>query len=121
MGKLNTNSNGYIIAYASGLVLIVAFLLAGVYQALKPLSDANVEIDKKSQILKSLNIRDIDDAMVAKFAEVVEADQIIDIKANVLKEGKEQVNDGFRVDKISENEMPLYICKSMVKPSTSFL
>ena len=113
MGKLNTNSNGYIIAYASGLVLIVAFLLAGVYQALKPLSDANVEIDKKSQILKSLNIRDIDDndAIVAKFAEVVEADQIIDIKANVLKEGKEQVNDGFRVDKISENEMPLYICK----------
>lgn len=113
MGKINTNSNGYIMLYASVLVLVVAFLLAGVYQVLKPLSDANVEIDKKSQILKSLNIRDIEDndAVVAKYAEVVEADQIIDINANVVKDGKEKVNDGFRVEKFSENEMPLYICK----------
>lgn len=113
MGKINTNSNGYIMLYASVLVLVVAFLLAGVYQALKPLSDANVEIDKKSQILKSLNIRDIEDndSIVAKYAEVVEADQVIDINANVVKEGKEKVNDGFRVEKFSENEMPLYVCK----------
>lgn len=113
MGKINTNSNGYIIAYASALVLIVAFLLAGVYQALKPLSDANVEIDKKSQILKSLNIRDINDndAIVAKYAEVVEADQIIDSLAVVLKEGKEKVNNGFKKNDIAKDSLPLYICK----------
>ena len=40
--KLNTNSNSYIIIYSAILVVIVAFLLAFVYQALKPMQDANV-------------------------------------------------------------------------------
>ena len=40
--KLTTNSNTYIIIYSAVLVVIVAFLLAFVYQALKPMQDANV-------------------------------------------------------------------------------
>ena len=113
MGKFNTNSNGYIIAYASVLVLIVAFLLAFVYQALKPLSDANVEIDKKNQILKSLNIRDLDnnDAIVAKYDEVVEADQVIDANAAIVKDGQNKDDDGFKIDKLSSENLPLYVCK----------
>ena len=51
MSKLNTNSNTYIIIYSAVLVVIVAFLLAFVYQALKPMQDANVELDVKKQIL----------------------------------------------------------------------
>ena len=70
--KLNTNSNSYIIVYSAVLVVIVAFLLAFVYQALKPRQDANVELDIKKQILYSLNIRDLDGAEAeAKYAEVV--------------------------------------------------
>lgn len=61
MGKLNTNSNAYIIIYSTVLVVIVAFLLAFVFQALKPMQDANVLLDKKKQILNSLNLRDLDD------------------------------------------------------------
>ena len=38
--KLNTNSNSYIIIYSAILVVIVAFLLAFVYQALKPMQEA---------------------------------------------------------------------------------
>ena len=53
--KLNTNSNSYIIIYSAILVVIVAFLLAFVYQALKPMQDANVALDVKKQILYSLN------------------------------------------------------------------
>ena len=72
MSKLNTNSNAYIIIYSTILVVIVAFLLAFVYQALKPMQDANVELDVKKQILYSLNIRDLDGAEAeAKYAEVV--------------------------------------------------
>ena len=48
--KLNTNSNAYIIIYSSVLVIIVAFLLAFVYQALKPMQDANVALDMKKQM-----------------------------------------------------------------------
>ena len=70
--KLNTNSNAYIIIYSAILVVIVAFLLAFVYQALKPMQDANVALDVKKQILYSLNIRDLDgSAAEAKYAEVV--------------------------------------------------
>ena len=70
--KLNTNSNAYIIIYSAILVVIVAFLLAFVYQALKPMQDANVALDVKKQILYSLNIRDLDGAEAeAKYAEVV--------------------------------------------------
>ena len=58
MAKLNTNSNAYTIIYASVLVIIVAFLLAFVASALKPTQDANVALDKKKQILASLNLRD---------------------------------------------------------------
>ena len=70
--KLNTNSNAYIIIYSAILVVIVAFLLAFVYKALKPMQDANVELDVKKQVLYSLNIRDLDgSAAEAKYAELV--------------------------------------------------
>ena len=70
--KLNTNSNSYIIIYSAILVVIVAFLLAFVYQALKPMQDANVALDVKKQILYSLNIRGLDGAEAeAKYKEVV--------------------------------------------------
>ena len=77
--KLNTNSNAYIIIYSAILVVIVAFLLAFVYQALKPMQDANVALDVKKQILYSLNIRDLDgSAAEAKYAEVVKEEKDMD-------------------------------------------
>ena len=56
---LNTSSNAYTLIYSVLLVVIVAFLLAFVFRALKPMQDANVSLDKKKQILYSLNIRDL--------------------------------------------------------------
>ena len=58
--KLNTNNNAYIIIYSAILVIIVAFLLAFVFKALKPMQDANVALDVKKQILNSLNLRGLD-------------------------------------------------------------
>ncbi len=77
--KLNTNSNLYIIIYAAVMVVIVAFLLAFVSKALQQKSDANVAIDKKSQILAALCIRSLDKSMVeAKYAEVVKEEKDMD-------------------------------------------
>ncbi len=77
--KLNTNSNAYIIIYSAVMVVIVAFLLAFVYQALKPMQDANVALDIKKQILYSLNIRNLDGAEAeAKYAEVVKEEKEVD-------------------------------------------
>ena len=80
--KLNTNSNTYIIIYSAVLVIIVAFLLAFVFQALKPMQDANVALDVKKQILYSLNIRGLDgEEAEAKYKEVVKEE----IEAEGLK------------------------------------
>ena len=74
---MKTNSNSYTIIYSVIIVVIVAFLLAFVFQALKPMQDANVALDKKKQILNSLNIRDLNDAQAdAKYKEVVVADRV---------------------------------------------
>ena len=76
MGKLNTNSNSYIIIYSAILVIIVAFLLAFIFKALKPMQDANVALDQKKQILYSLNIRGLDGHEAeAKYAEVVKEEK----------------------------------------------
>ncbi len=82
--KLNTNNNAYIIIYSAILVVIVAFLLAFVYQALKPMQDANVALDVKKQILYSLNIRDLSDA------EAEATYQKLLTKVDSIGEGKER-------------------------------
>lgn len=64
--------NSYIIIYASVMVIVVAFLLAFVASALKPIQDANVLRDTKNQILMSLNIVGLKgEAVDQKYAEVV--------------------------------------------------
>ena len=109
MAKLNTNSNAYTIIYASVLVIIVAFLLAFVASALKPTQDANVELDKKSQILAALNIREVDD-VAAKYAEVVKSDPIYGADAS---QGPKAQTGGFDVvnKDITPDNRPLYIAE----------
>lgn len=87
--RLNTNSNTYIIIYSAVLVLVVSFMLAFVFTALKPMQDANVSLDKKKQILAALNIRNLSDAEATRmYADVVMADAIIDANGNIVEEGE---------------------------------
>ena len=93
MSKLNTNSNSYIIIYSTILVVIVAFLLAFVFQALKPMQDANVALDVKKQILNSLNLRGLDGQEAeAKYAEVVKEEKEINgLKVFACQVGDQEV------------------------------
>ena len=87
---MNTNKNSYIIIYSAVLVVIVAFLLAYIFQALKPMQDVNVALDKKKQILAALNIRELGDVESAeKYKEVVKADMIVDANAQVVEAGEQ--------------------------------
>ena len=111
---LNTDGNTYTIIYSCIVVVIVAFLLAFVSKVLEPQSMANVRIDKKSQILAALNLRDVEKTEVEKtYDEVVVADEIIDKDGNVVKDGASKDADGFAVEdkNISDNNLPLYVCK----------
>ena len=104
---IDTNSDLYAVLYSAVVVVIVAFLLAGVSSALKPMQDANVELDKKKQILASLNERNLPDA-AATYDALIVADPIVDAQGNVVAE-----NGGFEVanDAVSEDNLPLYIAE----------
>lgn len=102
----NTNSDLYAIVYAAIVVVIVAFLLAGVSSALKPMQDDNIRLDKKKQILASLHIKDVANA-AAEYDKVVTNDAIINSKG-----GEVAANGGFDVanDAITPDNLPVYIC-----------
>ena len=87
----------------------MAFILAFVASALKPTQDANVELDKKSQILAALNIRGVED-VAAKYAEVVKSDPIYGADAS---QGPQAPTGGFAVatKEITPDNRPLYIAE----------
>lgn len=112
---MKTNSNSYTIIYSAVIVVIVAFLLAFVFQALKPMQDANVALDKKKQILNSLNIRDLSNKEAdAKYKEVVIADEVIDGKGKIVEAGTQGGEKaGFKLESkdYKAGKLALYICK----------
>ncbi|MBR6375442.1 MAG: NADH:ubiquinone reductase (Na(+)-transporting) subunit C, partial [Alloprevotella sp.] len=111
--KINTNSNTYTILYAAGIVVVVAFLLAFAYAALKVRSDANERIDKKQQILSALNIRNIDKGDVEEtYKKVILQDLIVNKAGDILDEGKQQDKSGFAVERkdMSADCLPIYVC-----------
>ena len=104
---LDTNSDVYAIIYSAVVVVIVAFLLAGVSSLLSPKQQDNIRLDKKKQILASLNERNLADA-AAKYDELIEADYIVNAQgAVVAQEG------GFEVknEDVNEENLPLYVAK----------
>ena len=105
--SLDTNSDIYAIIYSAVVVVIVAFLLAGVSSLLSPKQQDNIRLDKKKQILASLNERNLADA-AAKYDELIKADYIVNAEgAVVAQEG------GFEVknEEVSDSNLPLYIAK----------
>lgn len=104
---LDTNSDVYAIIYSAVVVVIVAFLLAGVSSLLKPKQEDNIRLDKKKQILASLNIKNYTDA-AAEYDNVIKSDPIINAEGNVVNE-----NGGFEVanDAVGNSNLPLYIAE----------
>jgi Na+-transporting NADH:ubiquinone oxidoreductase subunit C len=112
---MKTNSNSYTIIYSIIIVVIVAFLLAFVSTSLREKQDKNAALDKKKQILYSLNIRGLNDADAeAKYKEVIVADEIIDENGSVSAPGAQGgENDGFKLNSADykAGKLALYLCK----------
>ena len=112
---LNTNSNLYTIVYSAILVIVVAFLLAFVSKGLEGRQQANVALDKKKQILNSLNLRDLDDATAAaKYKEVVISDDIVNVKGELKKnDKKDNESFGFKLNSADykNGELAIFTCK----------
>jgi Na+-transporting NADH:ubiquinone oxidoreductase subunit C len=93
-------SNGYIVFYAAVLTIVCGGILAFASQSLKPLQDANVELERKSNILATvMEIKKGDDINAIYSAKVKES--VIDFQGNV-QEGV----DATKIDVVKEYKKP---------------
>ncbi|PKH50234.1 Na(+)-translocating NADH-quinone reductase subunit C [Tenacibaculum sp. Bg11-29] len=89
-----TDSNGYTLLFAIGMVLIVGALLAFTASSLRPMIDANKRIEKQQNILYAMGVNDNDESS----AVFVSKDKVAGEFAKYIK--KQLVIEG---DKITEN------------------
>ena len=109
---MNKNSNTYTFIYASVMVILVAAALALTNGLLKEKHNKNIEIDKMSQILRSIKVKaDKDDAQKL-FSENIKTAYILNTKAQVVNES---MDAAFAVDMskeivktTEERQLPVY-------------
>ena len=84
---INKNSNAYIMVYTTIIVVIVALLLSITSGALKSRQNANIELDKKKQILSSLPAVVLEGADAAQlFADNIKHIYILDETGEIIKD-----------------------------------
>jgi Na+-transporting NADH:ubiquinone oxidoreductase subunit C len=120
---MNTNNNSYTIIYAVIMVVVVALLLALVSSGLKDKQIQNAELDKKKQILSSLNIELADQDAAALYDTYIVKELVVDANAQVLSEVK---GEAFAIDIIKEaakglNERKLPIYVAQVDSKTKYI
>ncbi|MBN8650970.1 MAG: NADH:ubiquinone reductase (Na(+)-transporting) subunit C [Cytophagales bacterium] len=111
-------SNLYIILYAVALTIVCGGILAFASQSLKPLQDANVELERKRNILATvMELKDDDDINAIYKAKVKES--VLDFEGNT-KEGINAVD----VDLVKEYKklpadrlLPVYEFRNEADPS----
>ena len=113
--RLNTNANGYTLVYSTVIVVIVSFLLAFVFKALKPMQDVNIALDKKKQLLYALNVRNVDNAAAAeKYKQLIVADEIIDVNGKLINKGEpggEKAGFTLNSADYKAGKLALFVCK----------
>lgn len=89
---MDRNSNTYTFLYAAIMVILVAAVLASVSMALKPAQKKNVEIEKKQNILASVNIESTAETAEAIYAEKIADEYVVTVK------GEQVEGDAFTTD-----------------------
>ncbi|WP_028887315.1 Na(+)-translocating NADH-quinone reductase subunit C [Tenacibaculum ovolyticum] len=89
-----TDSNGYTLLFAIGMVLVVGALLAFTASSLRPMIDANKRIEKQQNILYAMGVNENDESS----AVFVSKDKVADAFSKNIK--KQLVIEG---DKITED------------------
>ena len=84
---INKNGNAYILTYTTIIVVIVALLLSITSGALKSRQNANVELDKKKQILSSLPALTLEGQDAAQlFANHIQHIYVLDANGMIVKD-----------------------------------
>ncbi len=110
---MNTNSNSYTMIFATVMVVVVALVLAFVSGSLKETQTTNVELDKKKQILTSLNIDTKDQDVNALYNQYIVDEVVINTNAEVIENPKVEAFDIVikkeLAQKLENRALPLYI------------
>ena len=111
---MNKQNSVYTIVYASVMVIIVAAVLAFTALKLKPIQNKNIEIDKKSQILRSVNIASTAADAEALYAKYITEAYIVNTEGDIVsKDAAEAFNTDMAVQsKIAPDKriLPVYVC-----------
>ena len=101
-------SNGYIVFYSAMLTILCGGLLAFASQALKPRQDANIELERKSNILSTVMTLE-EGADITKLYESRIRELVIDFKGNLVNKKAADVNVGVEYKKLPEERLlPVY-------------
>jgi Na+-transporting NADH:ubiquinone oxidoreductase subunit C len=110
---MDRNSNKYTFIYASVMVILVAAVLSVAAMSLKPYQKKNTEIEKKQNILTSVNI-----ATTAKNAEEVYAQKIVNTYV-VNAKGEQVDGNAFEIDlrvqknkPLEQRQLPVFECQT---------
>lgn len=111
---MDRNSNTYTFIYAAIMVVLVAAILASVAMALKDRQNKNIEVEKKQNILASVNISSTTSDAEKIYAEKIKNQYVINTKGEVV-EGE----DAFLIDirkekskKAEEKLLPVFECQT---------
>ncbi|MCG6186463.1 NADH:ubiquinone reductase (Na(+)-transporting) subunit C [Maribellus maritimus] len=110
---MDRNGNTYTFIYAAVMVILVAAVLASVSMALKPLQQKNVEIEKKQNILASVNIESSAENAEKLYAEKIVNEYVVNVN------GEQAEGDAFTTDLKKERAkdaqdmlLPVFECQT---------
>ena len=107
---MNRESNVYTIVYASGMVILVALLLAFTSQSLQKKQQQNEAIDKMRQILRSININASNAEAENEYKKLITESFLVDVKGNKTDGDAFETN---LVDELAKTEAtrkyPVYV------------
>jgi Na+-transporting NADH:ubiquinone oxidoreductase subunit C len=101
-------SNGYIVFYSAMLTIVCGGVLAFASQALKPRQDANIELERKSNILSTVMILE-EGVDITMLYESRIRELVIDFSGNLVDKKAADVNIGVEYKKRPEERLlPVY-------------
>lgn len=119
---MNTNKNSYTLIYATVMVVIVALTLAFVSSALKEKQDANKRLDKKKQILSSLNIDLVGQNADELYANYITEEIILRSTGEIVQSSAKAFDIDIKKElskKLETRNLPVYVAN--VEGSTKYI
>ncbi|WP_372751180.1 NADH:ubiquinone reductase (Na(+)-transporting) subunit C [Labilibaculum sp.] len=109
---MNTQSNTYTFLYAAIMVVLVAAVLSFAALQLKPRQTRNIEIEKKQDILKAVNVLSTPENAEELYDQYIVKSVIVNSAGDVTSEDK---NETFDVDlkienskAVAERQLPIF-------------